>query len=153
MRCAGGRRRSCGSDSVSPPILGFALLAGVGEHLGKKETLILNGVSHTASVIATVFEKDLAAADTADKLRAQLRTAVEEQNRVNAEADGLVGALKSYVALKYGEASTTFSDFGFLPKKVTVKSSGAKAQAAEKLARPARRATRWGGVIGVAGIR
>lgn len=52
---------------------------------------------------------------------------------MNAEADGLVSALKSYVALKYGEASTTYSDFGFLPKKVTVKSSDAKAQAAEKL--------------------
>lgn len=43
------------------------ILAGVGEHFGKKETLTLNGVSYTANAIATIFEKDFVASDTADK--------------------------------------------------------------------------------------
>lgn len=106
------------------------IVAAIQKHISGAVTL--EGVSYTPSQLAKVFQDGIDTADATDAAKKQYAAAVAAEQEDRATLTGVETALRSYLAATYGQASTTFADFGFTPKKVRAVNASTKAAAVEK---------------------
>jgi hypothetical protein len=106
------------------------IVGAIRKHL--TEPMIFRGVTYTPGQLAKVFQKGIELADATDAARhAWLATSGAEQEHLQGLLD-LQDALRKHVDSRYGEDSTTFTDFGFAPRKVAKVSAATKAESAKK---------------------
>ena len=108
------------------------ILAGIRRYLAKK-TVTLNGTPYASRELEALVQGELDALDEIDAAHAKFRAAVTKHALVQADLKPVLAAMKSYVALRFGDTSQAFADFGFTPRRTGRRTVDVKAQAVEKL--------------------
>jgi hypothetical protein len=114
------------------------IVSAIKKHLSGSVTL--EGVKYAPAKLAKMFQDGIDVADATDAASKAWHAAVATEQ---ASTQGLSSAqtlLRNYVSATYGEASTVFSDFGFVPRAVRTVNAATKAEAVQK--REATRAAR-----------
>jgi len=106
------------------------IVGAITKHLTTSVTL--SGVTYTPAVLAQMFQGGIDVADATDVASNAWHAAVAKEKGQTEELSGLQTLLRSYVVATFGEASTTFTDFGFTPRKVTTPTAETKAEAVQK---------------------
>ncbi len=113
-----------------------AMLQTIGSALHKhytKKALVLNGASWKVEELSKLFAEHIAQMKETDAARARWLQAAALQRKSQADVELVVVAIKGLVGSTFGEASSTFADFGFTPRRKRTRSVESKAVAVAKL--------------------
>jgi hypothetical protein len=106
------------------------IVSGVQKHLN--EPITMQGVQYTPGKLARMFQEGIALADASDAATKAWRMAVTAEQSKAVELADLQARLRTHVISVYGEDSAEFTDFGFVPRKVTTPDAATKAEAVVK---------------------
>jgi len=111
------------------------VLSGMGKHFQNVPSMTIAQVVYKVADLEALFQKDIAASDSADQARAAWVASVQTEHASHQEVDPLLRAVKNYVLLTWGDSkdsSGTLEDFGYAPRKVPTVTPEAKAAATAK---------------------
>ena len=106
------------------------IIAAIAKYL--TVAVVMGGKSILPAAISAVFQAYLQSQADLDDARTAITAKQQARDTALAAAVAMLPELRKYLAGTYGEASTTYADFGFTAPKVPVKSAQVKAVAAEK---------------------
>jgi len=110
-------------------------VAGVKKDLSSVAVITLEAVDYTSTTLMALFQSYIDAADATVTARGIWLVAVQKEAAMNTLILGVLAALKAYVTQKYGPGAVdTQADFGFSPRKVTVRTAAEKTASAKKAA-------------------
>ena len=110
-------------------------VAGVKKDLASVAVITLEGFDYTPTTPMALFQSFIDGADATVTTRAAWLLAVQKETALNTQILGVLAALKAYLTLKYGTGAVdTQADFGFSPRKVTVRTAAEKTASAKQAA-------------------
>lgn len=108
------------------------IVGAIKKHLSGSVTL--KGVKYAPAKLAKMFQDGIDIADATDMASKAWHVAVATEKGNAQELSGVQSLLQSHVRALFGDASTEYSDFGFVPRTAKAVTAAAKADAVEKRA-------------------
>ena len=118
------------STVATRTLLFTKILAAIAQYLAA--AIVMGGKSITPQAIAAVFQAYLQAQADLDSARTAVTAKKQARDAARAAAVAMIPPLRKYLAGTFGEASTTYTDFGFATPKKAAKTVQVKAVAAAK---------------------
>jgi hypothetical protein len=108
------------------------VIQGIEKDLQTMPALPLGGTAYTPGSLVAFVQRRIDAANGVITAKANWHNAVVTYEALNLKADEVIRDLKALVIGAFGSASPKLADFGFTPRKVTVRTPEQKAAAAAK---------------------
>ncbi len=105
---------------------------GIKKDLQNVTTLPLDGVMYTPTSVVALIQSRIDAANEVATTKAKHADAIAVYKALDTKVTGAVTGLKQYVFNALGKTSPLLADFGFTPRKTTVRTPEQKAAAAAK---------------------
>jgi hypothetical protein len=106
------------------------IVAAIAQYL--TAAIVMGGKNVTPAALTAVFQAFLKAQADLETARTVVTAKQQARDAALAEAVAALPPLRKYLAGTFGEASTTYTDFGFTAPKAPVKTVQVKAAAATK---------------------
>jgi hypothetical protein len=106
------------------------IVSAIKKHLSGSVTL--EGVKYAPAKLAKMFQDGIDVADATDAASKAWHAAVATEQASTQGLSSVQTLLRNYVSATYGETSTVFSDFGFVPRAVRTVDAATKAEAVQK---------------------
>lgn len=110
-----------------------ALVAGLEQYYQSGDTFPLSAGTLTRDQLVAEFQQFITAAETTKASNKAWRGDVQAERATLAQVEPLRQGVRSIVEGRFGKAGIQLLDFGFAPRKPTVKSAASKAGAVVKL--------------------
>jgi hypothetical protein len=111
------------------------VIAGIKKYFFNLQSLVIGNVSYAPADLVKLLETDVAADELTTEDRAKLLADAEVARSTHARTDPVLRLVKMHVVAQFTDdpdAAQKLGDFGFAPRKVRVRKTGAKAAAAQK---------------------
>jgi hypothetical protein len=108
------------------------VIVGVKKDLQNVTTLSLDGVTYTPTSLTALIQSRIDAINEVAIAKAKHADAIATFKALDTQVTGAVTGLKQYVMNALGKTSPLLADFGFAPRKVTVRTPEEKAATVAK---------------------
>src|SRR5258708_1950659 len=108
------------------------VIVGIKKDLQNVTTLPLDGVMYTPTSVVALIQSRIDAANEVATTKAKHADAITAYKALDTKVTGPATGLKQYVPNAPGKTSPLLADFGFTPRKTTVRTPEQKAAAAAK---------------------
>jgi hypothetical protein len=99
-------------------------ITGVGKRLQSVPSVVLAGVSYKPADLIVLFQSALNAASLTTSTKTKWQDAVKAERDVVKSVHAVLIELQNFLRNLYGNAADPLADFGFVPKKSSVKRTG-----------------------------
>jgi hypothetical protein len=103
------------------------IVGAIKSHL--RASITLAGAKYAPVTLAKMFQEGIDVADASDRAAKTWHLAVAAEREKTEALAAVQTSLRNYVSATFGEASTEFADFGFVPRTVTPVDAATKANA------------------------
>lgn len=112
-----------------------SVIAGINKYFLNQQTLLIGAVLWAPADLVKLLQADVSADQLTTDDRAKLTADAEAARSSHTRVDPILRLLKMYVMAQFNDdpnAAQKLGDFGYSPRKVPVRTSKAKATAADK---------------------